>query len=70
MKNQTLLAIVFLWFLTDPSPLRARASQESVNSRYSVESVRVSGVPDSKISKKLAEDLQKMVGEKIKNKGR
>ncbi len=68
MKKTTLLTINFLLFLTSPAFLLAVDSQEpcaNVNCKYTVESVRVSGVPESKISKKLNDEMQKMVGEKF-----
>jgi hypothetical protein len=67
MKNKTLLTIILL-FLVCRTQLLAGVPQEpdpNINSRYTVESVRVSGLPESKISKKLNEDMQKMVGEKF-----
>jgi hypothetical protein len=71
MKNTTLPSIVFwlLWILFGlicPSGLRGQDQkpQTNVNSRYEVEKVEISGVADSKISKALRDDMQKLVGEK------
>jgi hypothetical protein len=52
--------------LLTPSVARAgtQGRETNVNERYEVESVELSGVPESKLSKALNADLQKMVGEK------
>jgi hypothetical protein len=42
-----------------------RAEAVNINERYTVESASVSGVDESKVSKGLREDLQKLVGEKF-----
>jgi hypothetical protein len=42
-----------------------RQAEVNVNERYTVEAVSVSGVDETKISKGLREDLQKLVGEKF-----
>lgn len=42
-----------------------RRQQINVNSRYTVEAVEVSGVPDTKVSRPLRDDLQRMVGDKF-----
>lgn len=59
-----------LWFsvLLAPALLVAahdRQPKLNVNSRYTVEAVEVTGVSESKISRPLRDDLQKMVGEKF-----
>jgi hypothetical protein len=71
MKNTTLSSIVFwlLWImfgLICPFGLRAQDQKPStnVNSRYEVEKVEISGIAESKISKALRDDMQKLVGEK------
>jgi hypothetical protein len=64
MKNKYLLTIllILLW------PARVKAGDQkpetNVNSRYEVESVEISGIPDSKISKALHDEMQKLVGQK------
>jgi len=44
---------------------QSRQAEVNVNERYTVEAVEVSGVDESRISKSLREDLQKLVGEKF-----
>jgi hypothetical protein len=64
MKNKYLLTIllILLW------PARVKAGDQkpetNVNSRYEVENVEISGIPDSKISKALHDEMQKLVGQK------
>jgi hypothetical protein len=64
MKNKYLLTVLLILFW----PARMRAGDQkpetNVNSRYEVESVEFSGVSDSKISKALNADMQKLAGEK------
>jgi hypothetical protein len=64
MKRKLLLtmAMILLW----PALARAGAQERetNVNERYDVESVELSGASESKLSKGLNDDLQKMVGEK------
>jgi len=57
-------AVVFI--LISPGVLLARAPQAdtNVNARYTVESVSITGVPDSKVSQALRDDMQKLVGAK------
>jgi outer membrane translocation and assembly module TamA len=66
MKHLLLVILLLL-----PVPLAA-ASQHAgddqdanVNSRYSVESVSVSGVDETSLSKTLRDDMQKLVGQKF-----
>ena len=59
-----------LWFSTLLSAAvllggQSRQAEVNVNERYTVEAVEVSGVDESRISKGLREDLQKLVGEKF-----
>ena len=42
-----------------------RQAEVNVNERYTVQAVSVSGVDESKVSKSLREDMQKLVGEKF-----
>lgn len=67
MKNTLPLTIVVvLSFLIRPNSLAAFQEPETnVNSRYTVEKVELTGVSESKISKNLQEDMQKLVGEKF-----
>src|SRR5512136_429544 len=64
MKNLTWITLlaVLLW----PAAVQAAVQkpEENVNSRYEVESVQISGVSESKVSKSLRDDMQKLVGEK------
>ncbi len=64
MKNLRTFTILLMFFL----PAAARADDQkpepNVNSRYDVESVELSGIPDSKVSKALHDDMQKLVGVK------
>jgi hypothetical protein len=64
MKNSNLLTVVLIFLL--PIALLAGDQQPSpnVNSKYTVEAVELSGVPESKISKALRDEMQKLVGEK------
>src|SRR4030042_3017856 len=68
MKNKNLL-LIFLMLLW-PAALQGgdQEKETNVNERYVVESVALSGVSESKISKTLREDLQKLVGEKYNQK--
>jgi len=67
MKNKTQLTISILLFLLQPAWAFAGGQEPdpNVNSRYIVESVLVTGVPESRVSKKLHEDMRKLVGEKF-----
>jgi outer membrane protein assembly factor BamA len=63
MRKTTLLTIFLLLFC--PVRMAARQKQDAnVNSRFNVESVVLSGVAESKVSKSLRDDMQKLVGEK------
>ena len=68
MKNKRLFPIflMLLW----PAALYGgdQEKETNVNERYAVESVTLSGVSESRISKTLREDLQKLVGEKYSQK--
>jgi outer membrane translocation and assembly module TamA len=64
MKKTTSLTILLLLFC----PVRMAAARQkqdaNVNSRFNVESVVLSGVAETKVSKTLRDDMQKLVGEK------
>jgi len=64
MKNKTVVTLILILLC----PAWVRAGQQkpdpNVNSRYDVESVVISGVAESKLSKTLRDDMQKLVGEK------
>ncbi len=63
MKNKILVLLLLMLLF----PTRIPASQKpdaNVNSRFDVESVTLSGVSDSKVSKTLRDEMQKLVGEK------
>ena len=64
MKNKYLLTIFLILFW----PARVKAGDQkpetNVNSRYEVENVEISGIPDPKISKALHDEMQKLVGQK------
>ncbi len=64
MKNTFLLpiALMLLW----PAGLKAddQKADTNVNERYVVEKVEFAGIDESKVSKSLRDDAQKMVGEK------
>ncbi len=64
MNNRYFVAVlmILLW----PAAVKAgpQKCDDNVNERYEVESVTLSGVSESKISKALSADLQKLVGEK------
>ncbi len=64
MKKTTLLAILLMLFC--PARVAAFGQQQdtNVNSRFEVESVTLSGISESKVSKALRDDMQKLVGEK------
>lgn len=64
MKNTTLITMLLMLFW--PALVKAgdQKPETNVNSRYAVESVELSGVSQSKITKALHDDMQKMVGEK------
>ncbi len=64
MNNTYLLTILLI--LISPAVVRAGAQnpEPNVNSRYEVESVELSGVSASKVSKAMNAALQKLVGEK------
>jgi hypothetical protein len=64
MKNKT--AVTLILILLCPAWMRAAQQKPdpNVNSRYDVEAVVISGVAESKLSKTLRDDMQKLVGEK------
>lgn len=66
MKNVLWLALVFAGSLSacDQGP-NDREAQVNVNSRYTVESVNLTGYRASRISPALRNDLDKLVGEKL-----
>jgi len=67
MKNKSLPSTILLLFLVWPAWIYAGGQEPdaNINSRYTVESVQVDGVPPSRISKKLNEEMQKLVGLKL-----
>ena len=65
MKNLHLLAIVWMLLLPAAAVAGDQKPETNVNSRYDVESVAVSGVADTRVSKAVHDDMQKMVGEKF-----
>ncbi len=68
MKKTLLLQFTVICYslLAGPVPVRAQKEPESnVNSRYTVESAHVTGIDESKLSKALREDMDKLVGEKF-----
>ncbi len=68
MKITTPLKIIFLllFLLIRPnSAARCQEPEDNVNSRYTVESVELSGVAGTRISKVLHDDMEKLVGEKF-----
>jgi hypothetical protein len=70
MKNTNLLPLLWILLLFCPATARAEAQKPeiNVNERYTVESVEISGAPDSTVSKTLQEEMQKLVGEKYSQK--
>jgi len=64
MKNTTLTTILLMLFWPVLVMAGNQKPDTNVNSRYAVESAELSGVAESKISKALHDDMQKMVGEK------
>ncbi|HEY3383114.1 MAG TPA: BamA/TamA family outer membrane protein [Vicinamibacterales bacterium] len=60
----TRLALVLLLFVPGVAFGRGPQAPTNVNTRYEVESVSVSGVSDSTISRSLRRDMQKLVGNK------
>lgn len=64
MKNKTLITILLILFWAAGVKAGAQKPETNVNSRYDVESVELSGVSGSKVSKALRDDMQKLVGEK------
>jgi len=65
MRNS--IAVTLVWILFLPAGVSAGAQKPgtNVNEQYPVESVELAGVSQTKISKPLHEDMQKMVGEKF-----
>jgi hypothetical protein len=64
MKNKNSISILLL--LLWPACLQAddKKPEANVNERYTVESVAFSGIDESKVSKSLREEAQKLAGEK------
>jgi hypothetical protein len=60
----TRLAIVLSLLAAGPAPARAQHVFTNVNTRYEVESVSVTGVPEARLSATLRDDMQKLVGAK------
>jgi hypothetical protein len=65
MRKLKLILIVL--GLLAPAALRAddQEPKPNVNSRYTVEAVELAGIPDSRVSKALRDEIQKLVGEKF-----
>lgn len=63
MRHRKILSILLL--LLGPAALAAAGQKVdiNVNSRYRVESVEVTGIPESEVGKALLEDMQKLVGQ-------
>jgi hypothetical protein len=59
-----LLALLLSLLLPGQAFAYGQKSDPNVNSRYDVEAVSISGVPDSRISRALRDDMQRMVGSK------
>jgi hypothetical protein len=64
MKNIPLLTILLILVWPAGAIASSQKPETNVNSRYEVESVGLSGVTESRISKALYGDMQKLVGEK------
>ncbi len=64
MTNRNLLTIVLLLLLPAVVHADGQKPETNVNERYEVESVQVSGINQSRISKDLNDDMQKLVGQK------
>ena len=64
MRNLTVVTIALLLFLPAGVYGGGQKPGANVNSKYDVESVELSGASQSRISKSLREDMQKLVGEK------
>ncbi len=64
MKNKTLLPLLLMLFWPAWTQATGQKQDANVNSRFDVESVTLSGVSDSKVSKTLRDEMQKLVGEK------
>ncbi len=64
MKNKTLLPILLMLFWPTWIQAAPQKPDTNVNSRFNVESVSLSGVSESKVSKTLRDEMQKLVGEK------
>lgn len=68
MRNKlpfTIIVFVLAFLIRQNSLAAFQEPETNVNSRYTVEKVEVTGVSESKISKTLQEDMQKLVGEKF-----
>ncbi len=64
MKPKHLIVILLMMLWPGYCNAGSQKPVQNVNEKYEVESVLVSGIPESKISKTLNADLQKLVGEK------
>jgi hypothetical protein len=64
IQHMTRLAVALL--LLAPAAARAQEAKAAtnVNSRYQVETVSIVGVPETKVSQALRDDMQKLVGNK------
>ncbi len=61
----TLVITMLLWLLLPAQALASgQETASNVNSRYDVEAVSVTGVPDAELSQALRGDMQRMVGSK------
>jgi hypothetical protein len=64
MKTLIAASISLLLFLPAGIMAAEQKPDTNVNSKYDVESVEISGVPQSKISQSLRDDINKLVGKK------
>ncbi len=64
MKNTTWITLLLILFCPSAVMAADQKPDTNVNSRYAVESVELSGVSASKVSKASHENMQKLVGEK------
>ncbi len=63
-----LAAILSALLWASPATAQEPAPEANVNERYTVESVAITGVPETQLRKELHEDLQKLVGQKFSQK--
>lgn len=68
MKNKTVVTLILMLLWPVSIQAAEQKSKPNVNERYPVESVALSGIADSKVSKSLRDDMQKLVGEQYNEK--